>query len=96
MEKEDIIKEVIKIIRQFLSEDYKVFLFGSWAKGTAVNESDLDIAILGPQAVEQEIMIRVKSGISGIPTLRTIDIVDLNSVGEEFKNKVLEHAQAIN
>lgn len=96
MEKEDIIKEVIKVIRQFLSEDYKVFLFGSWAKGTAINESDLDIAILGPQAVEQEIIIRIKAGVDGIPTLRSIDIVDLNSVGEDFKNKVLEHAQAVN
>lgn len=71
-------------------------MFGSWAKGTAINESDLDIAILGPQAVEQEIIIRIKAGVDGIPTLRSIDIVDLNSVGEDFKNKVLEHAQAVN
>jgi len=95
MEKDEIIKEIVAIIRHFLSKDYKIFLFGSWAKGTALETSDLDIAILGPKEVEQEIMIRIKSGVEGIPTLRSVDIVDLNLSGEEFKNRVLKHSRVL-
>ena len=95
MEKNEIIKEIIAIIRHLLPKDYKIFLFGSWAKGTALETSDLDIAILGPKAVEQEIMIRIKSSIDGIPTLRSVDIVDLNLSGEEFKDRVLKHSRVL-
>ncbi len=96
MEKEEILKEIVKIIRQYLPSDYQVLLFGSWAKGTALETSDLDIGINGPKKVDQEIMIKIKAGLGGIPTLRSVDIVDLNSVGGEFKTDILEHAQILN
>ncbi|MEK7062788.1 MAG: nucleotidyltransferase domain-containing protein [Patescibacteria group bacterium] len=95
MEKDEIIREIVGIIRHFLPKDYKIFLFGSWAKGTALETSDLDIAILGPKAVDQEIMIRIKSSVDGIPTLRSMDIVDLNLSGEEFKNRALKHSRVL-
>ncbi len=41
-----IIKEVLLIIRRYLSDDYKVYLFGSWPTGTALPTSDVDIGIL--------------------------------------------------
>ena len=96
MEKEEIIKEIIKIVRQFLSEEYKIFLFGSWAKGTALDVSDLDIGLDGPGKIDQEIMIKIKAGLEGILTLRSIDLVDLNSAGGEFKKDILKHAQILN
>ena len=96
MEAEAITREIARVIRQFLTEDYKIFLFGSWAKGTAADTSDVDIAIDGPKKIDQDVMIRIKAGLEGIPTLRSMDVVDLNSAGEEFKKNVLEHARLIN
>ncbi len=95
MEKEEIIKEVTQIIRQHLDKSYKIFLFGSWAKGTALETSDLDIAILGAEKVPWETISRIKGAVGGIPTLRSIDIVDLQTTGAEFKNKVLEQAKEL-
>lgn len=95
MEKEEILKETVKIIRQYLPTDCKILLFGSWAKGTALDTSDLDIAIDGPQKINQEVMIKIKAAIEGIMTLRKVDVVDLNSVDEEFKKNILDHAQII-
>ena len=38
-----------QIIKSRLPADYKVLLFGSWAKGTALPQSDIDIAVLGKE-----------------------------------------------
>ncbi len=41
-----IIKQYIKIIKQHKIEINKIFLFGSYARGTATEDSDIDIAII--------------------------------------------------
>lgn len=95
MKREAIIDEVTKIIRQHLSEEYKVFIFGSWAKGNAIESSDIDIGILGREKVPWSTMTKILEKKDDIPTLRSIDIVDLNAVEEQFKNHVLEYAKIL-
>lgn len=87
-----IIKEVYEIIRRRLSDDYKVYLFGSWAKGDAYPTSDVDIGILGKEAVSWEIMQRIRGEVEAIPTLRRIDVVDLNAKETSFKDSILRTA----
>jgi hypothetical protein len=40
-------------------------------------------------------MLRIRSDISGIPTLRRIDVVDLQSVDEKFREEVLSYAKPL-
>jgi len=96
MEKDKIIKEAVQIVKEDLSSDYKMFLFGSWAKGNALETSDIDIGILGKEKVKWGLMARILEKTERIPTLRSIDIVDLNSVDKSFKNNVLKHAKILN
>lgn len=96
MEKEKIIEEVVKVIRRYLAEDYKIYLFGSWAKGDAIDTSDLDIGILGKEKAPRDLMMRIENDVQGIPTLRKIDIVDFLAVGEEFRNNALKYAKILN
>lgn len=95
MEKEEIKKEAVKIVRKYLPREYKIFLFGSWAKGDALETSDLDIGILGEKEVPWELMHKILEDIEEIPTLRSIDIVDLKSTGENYTNKILEYAKPL-
>lgn len=95
MEKKDIIKQATAIIRQNLAADYKILLFGSQAKGNALETSDIDIGILGEQEAPWEAMVKIKAAVEGIPTLRQVDIVDLMAAGEEFRNRVLVSAQEL-
>ena len=95
MKKKEIISRVVEIIRRYQGGEYKIFLFGSWAKGTAVDTSDMDIALLGPQEIDRDTMIAIKQEIEKIPTLRGIDIVDLQAASVDFRNNVLAHAQPI-
>ena len=88
-------EEVVKIIRRYLSDDYKIYLFGSWAKGDAIDTSDLDIGISGKEKISLELMSRILNDMQGIPTLRKIDVVDFLTVGEEFRNNALKHAKIL-
>lgn len=95
MNLDNIINEVVKIITHFLPSDYKIFLFGSWAKNNALDTSDIDIAILGKTKVEWDKMVQILNAKENIPTLRSIDIVDLNSKEENFKSNVLKYARPL-
>ena len=96
MKKDKIIKETVQIVRENLSDDYKIFLFGSWAKNNALETSDIDIGILGKERVKWSLMAKILEKTESIPTLRSIDVVDLNSVDKNFKNDVLKYAKILN
>lgn len=95
MNKDDVIDEVVKAIRLYLGDDYRVFLFGSWARGDAAPVSDLDIGILGDEKVPREIMGRIKRIAEAVPTLRSIDVIDLRAKDERFRNAVLQYAKTL-
>lgn len=87
MEKEAIIEEVAKRIRVHLGAEYSIVLFGSEARGTARERSDIDIGILGPETVPWHIYSAITDDIEEIPTLRKIDVVDLRAVQATFREK---------
>ncbi|MBI3589722.1 MAG: nucleotidyltransferase domain-containing protein [Candidatus Liptonbacteria bacterium] len=93
MDKEAIIKEVKKVVATHLSKEYRMVLFGSWAKGDALETSDIDIGILGRKEVPWGVMVKILEEVENIPTLRKVDVVDLNSVSGDFRNNVLEYAK---
>ena len=96
METRDVIKEAVRIIRRHLSRGQaEIFLFGSQAKGTSSNGSDIDIAILGKKRIDDLLFLRIKEEVRAIPTLRKIDLVDLDRSAASFKKAVLSHAQTL-
>jgi len=95
MKQDLILGEIAKIIQESVSEDYKILLFGSWAKGTALDVSDIDIGILGRRKVPFGIMVEIFNKVEKIPTLRSIDIVDLMTKDEEYKKNILKYAKVL-
>jgi len=96
MNKDEIIKQVVDLIRRRLpGAEFRVVLFGSWARGDAQETSDIDIGLMGPEAVDDMLLWRIKQEIMGIPTLRRIDVVDLNQADENFRREVLSYAQPL-
>ena len=57
----------------------RVVLFGSRAKGTALPESDIDIAVSGVQDVEL-----LREALEELPTLYKIDLVSLDDCANEL------------
>ena len=86
-----IAREVAELARCVLGADVGVIWFGSWPKGTAGAHADIDIAISGPTAFLPERLAELRVGIEDMATLHEIDIVDLHTVGERFKQEILRH-----
>lgn len=74
---DEIIKEIARYCRR--SGAKKVVLFGSRAKNTACERSDIDIAVSGVKVIEE-----LEEALWEIPTLYKIDIVDLDNCKNEL------------
>ena len=72
MQAEEAIKRIAELCRKYSAN--QVILFGSRAKGTALERSDIDIAVSGVvqfSALQEE--------IGNLPTLFSVDIVNLDT-----------------
>ena len=78
MKVEDVIEAAAKLCREFGAK--KVILFGSRAKETALERSDIDIAVSGVENIDLLIQ-----KIEELPTLYSIDIVNM----DDCKNELL-------
>lgn len=91
-----IVQEVVKIVRRSLpKETYRIFLFGSWASLESLPTSDIDIGIQGPAPVDDLVMAQIREQIDRLPTLRKIDLVDLRSVEDRFREKAERNAERL-
>jgi uncharacterized protein len=82
------VKEIL--LKEFEYTDVKIIFFGSRLQGNANHNSDIDIAIWSTDSNVSLILakIRLKLENSNIPF--KVDLVDLNTVSKEFKNKVFQ------
>lgn len=72
MQIDAVMNEILRICRKYQAKE--VVLFGSRAKGTATEKSDIDIAVAGVFD-----LVRLEEEIENIPTLYSVDVVDLDT-----------------
>ena len=65
----------------------KLFVFGSFASGAARCNSDLDLGFLFPHGSAMQKQ-RLTEAIEQLPTIRPIDMVDLENVDEAFRRVI--------
>lgn len=96
MEVKEILKKVVDIIHASLPNiEWKIFLFGSQAKHTNRPTSDIDIAIMGKTPISAEKILDIRENIDHLPTLRSIDIVDLQQTSPQFRDRILKNAKLL-
>lgn len=72
MRAEEVIEEVANLCRQFQAK--KIILYGSRAKGTARERSDIDIAVSGVDNFELLV-----EKVEELPTLYSVDMVNMDT-----------------
>ncbi len=72
LEAEQVIKEVEKLCKNF--EAKEVILYGSRAKGTARERSDIDIAVTGVKNFELLV-----EEVEKLPTLYSVDLLNMDT-----------------
>ena len=78
MKVEEVIKEVAMLCRSFHAKE--VILYGSRAKGTARERSDIDIAV-----AEVEDFVGLVEKVEELPTLYSVDLLNMDTC----RNKLL-------
>ncbi|MFA4845572.1 MAG: nucleotidyltransferase domain-containing protein [Patescibacteria group bacterium] len=84
-----------KRIKRQLPAGYRVVLFGSWAKGTAIPTSDIDLGIVGKQPLPFDLYCRILESLEDMPTIRKIDFVDLGRMSKEHRRDILKYAKTL-
>lgn len=72
MDAEKVINEVVKLCKKFGAKE--VILYGSRAKGTAMERSDIDIAVIGVENFD-----RLEEEVEDLPTLYTVDLLNIDT-----------------
>lgn len=86
----DTIKTVCEVHKDLLI-DKKLILFGSRATGKNKERSDFDLGILSGESINFVSLYKLKDALDELPTLYSIDLVDLNNVSASFRNEALKN-----
>ena len=88
----DVARQVAAIVRRVIAGPRcRVVLFGSWATGRARERSDIDIGLLGPAEIPATAMAEIRDACEALPTLHTIDLVDLAAAGPDLRRVATAH-----
>ena len=95
-EVQPLVEEVVRVVCNHVhNEHLRVYLFGSWALGRALSVSDLDIALDTGRPIEQAIVQKIAEALDELPTLRRVDIVDLQTLDQDFRKRVLQQGELV-
>jgi len=78
---------IIKIISAFYPEA-KIYLFGSYARNTNRENSDIDIAIDVGKRLNLHERQFLWNLLDALPTAQTIDLIDMHAIPDEMRNTI--------
>ena len=80
---------IIKIISAFYP-DAKIYLFGSYARGTAKQGSDIDVAIDTGKRLNLHEWQFLWNLLDALPTVQKIDLVDMYRIPEDMRESIIK------
>ena len=81
-------KKIIGILNGLFGHP-KIYLYGSRAKGTFRDRSDIDVAVDAGRDLDSSEIGEARSVLEATNIIYKIDVVDLSSAGPEFKEQIL-------
>jgi len=79
---------------QGFSQIERIYLFGSRARGDAQPRSDIDLAIVSPEA-DAHVWADICEAVDGADTLLKIDVVRLEEASPELKARIMAEGQLL-
>lgn len=83
-------KELILRALEYHFPGSKVYLFGSRARGTNRPGADIDVAVDTGKPINFGEISRARVTLEHLPIPVNMDLVDLNSIPQEFKETILQ------
>ncbi len=86
-------KKIITVINALLPEA-KIYLFGSRARGTNVEWSDIDLALDTGKKIDRRRVFEVSNVIEALSIPYKVDVVDIHGISEELR-KAIERSRVL-
>lgn len=89
----DLPSENLTLLKQLITEylsECEIRVFGSRIHGTAKPYSDIDIALKCSSPIDRRTMSRLKEALQESTLPIRVDVLDWNSISEEFKGVIKE------
>ncbi|RKZ36024.1 MAG: nucleotidyltransferase domain-containing protein [Gammaproteobacteria bacterium] len=97
-----ILKRVQTIVDKIAEECHRRFgdevtliWFGSWIKGNAYKQSDIDLAIEYRDKLNQIEIVAFKNWLEELPTLYSIDFVEINKANHLLKTEIKQYGKIL-
>jgi len=85
--------EVRRVLREVLGDGTAtVYLFGSWARGTATSISDIDVAIKAIAPLPPGALARLRERLEESHVPYRVEVVDLDEIDPAFRQRILEES----
>ncbi len=86
------VQEIVNSISQEFHQNFAgeaiLIWFGSWIKGDAYLQSDIDLAIKYEKRIDSRKIVKFRHYLDSLPTLYKIELIDMDSVGELLKSEI--------
>lgn len=87
---------VREIMAQRLSgRRYRLYLFGSRARGTASPRSDYDLGVQADGQIDLATLAEIRDDLEQLPVLQRIELVDLTAASPDFVRRALETSELL-
>jgi predicted nucleotidyltransferase len=88
------IQQAVDIICEAIPDVNGIYLYGSFAKNQATAESDVDLAVLGPEKYDEQCLQVLSEKIARV-LRRDVDLVDLRAVSTVFKMQIVSTSKRV-
>lgn len=86
-------EKIVKILLNNLDCE-AIILFGSYARGTQNNESDIDIAVKTNKKIDKKEIYRLSEMLAN-EFDKEIDLINLDEIGDTFKYEILINGKTL-
>ena len=90
-----LLHSISRIVKENVSCEYQLFLFGSRVTGANDIKADIDIGIIPNKKLSARQLQNIKENIEELSTLLKIDFIGFSSVIDEFKSIALMNTKDI-
>ncbi|NWG13829.1 MAG: nucleotidyltransferase domain-containing protein [Acidobacteria bacterium] len=74
----------------------RLYLFGSWAKGTASRNSDIDVAVWPEEPIPRHVLSAIREALDESRVLYPVDLVDLSEAPARLRERVMREGRPWN
>ncbi len=91
----NITHDINQTFHEYFGNNASLIWFGSWVKGDAYLQSDIDLAIKHNKPLNKKCLLDFWHYLEDFPTLYKIDLVDMDYADDHLKNQINKYGKVL-